>query len=202
MTSVPLDEVDRILAGQDGKIHRKRDPKRCNHYGNSKCVHCLPIDPFDESYLQENGIKHMSFTAFVRSLTVTHGRSSKGYPLGNISHKIKPGCKSHPPFPAGICSTCQPAPVTLMRQKYRHVDNISFENEFLVNNFLNYWRQSGRQRIGFLLGRYEVHTDVPLGIKATVAAIYEPPQHCGTNSVELLDDPYVSPITSVYFVNC
>lgn len=51
-----------------------------------------------------------------------------------------------------------------------------FENAHLVERFLNYWRSSGLQRVGFLYGKYETHTDVPLGIRATVAAIYEPPQ--------------------------
>lgn len=51
-----------------------------------------------------------------------------------------------------------------------------FENSYLVENFLNYWRSTGHQRIGYLYGRYEVHSDVPLGIRATVVAIYEPPQ--------------------------
>ena len=32
------------------------------------------------------------------------------------------------------------------------------------------------QRIGILFGRYEKHENVPLGIRATVATIYEPPQ--------------------------
>ena len=51
-----------------------------------------------------------------------------------------------------------------------------FENSELVERFLNYWRITGHQRIGFLYGRYETHPDIPLGIRAVVAAIYEPPQ--------------------------
>lgn len=51
-----------------------------------------------------------------------------------------------------------------------------FENSELVERFLDYWRITGHQRIGFLYGRYEMHPDIPLGIRAVVAAIYEPPQ--------------------------
>ena len=76
-----------------------------------------------------------------------------------------------------ICpfSPVSPAP-SLHGQTYRHVDNVMFENPALVERFLNYWRSTGHQRAGILLGKHEVHKDVPLGIKATVAAIYEPPQ--------------------------
>lgn len=96
--------------------------------------------------------------------------------LDDISCRVKTGCKDHPPWPRGICSKCQPPSITLNRQTYRHVDNVMFENASLVERFLNYWRGTGLQRIGYLYGRYEVHSDVPLGIRAVVAAIYEPPQ--------------------------
>lgn len=96
--------------------------------------------------------------------------------LDDISCRIKTGCKDHPPWPRGICSKCQPPSITLNRQTYRHVDNVMFENASLVERFLNYWRSTGHQRIGYLYGRYEIHSDVPLGIRAVVAAIYEPPQ--------------------------
>jgi nuclear protein localization family protein 4 len=62
------------------------------------------------------------------------------------------------------------------------VDNIEFENDQIVNDFLDFWRRSSHQRIGYLIGRYEPFTEVPLGIKAVVCCIYEPPQ----NSVWIL----------------
>lgn len=165
-------------------------------------MHCSPLEPFDEIYLKEQNIKHLSFHSHLRKLTagvdryiniqcemivqtllqsirlylVYICRRGKFIQLDDISCRIKTGCKDHPPWPRGICSKCQPNSITLNRQTYRHVDNVMFENASLVERFLNYWRSTGHQRIGYLYGRYEVHSDVPLGIRAVVAAIYEPPQ--------------------------
>lgn len=108
----------------------------------------------------------------------------------DMNCKIKKGCDSHSPWPKGICSKCQPSAITLNRQTYRHVDNVMFENSEIVDQFLNYWRVTGHQRIGFLYGTYEVTQDVPLGIRARVVAIFEPPQESSKNSVQLLDDPH------------
>lgn len=63
-----------------------------------------------------------------------------------------------------------------------------FENKDLVERFLNYWRSTGHQRIGYLYGTYEIHNDVPLGIRANVVAIYEPPQESGKDSIRLMRD--------------
>ncbi len=49
-------------------------------------------------------------------------------------------------------------------QIFRHVDNIMFENADIVDNFLSFWRTTGRQRVGFLYGKYEIFPDVPLVI--------------------------------------
>lgn len=181
------DEVDVILSKMDGRIERTMDPKLCRHNSNGRCVHCSQIEPWDEAYLKEHKIKHLSFHAYIRKLTSGVDRG-KFVALENLNCRIKSGCTDHPPWPRGICSKCQPSAITLNRQTYRHVDNVMFENTALVERFLNFWRTTGYQRLGYLYGTYEQHTDVPLGIRARVAAIYEPPQECAQNSIKFLPD--------------
>ncbi|KAI5652195.1 NPL4 family domain-containing protein [Phthorimaea operculella] len=155
------DEVDILLYQMDGKIQRQRDEKLCRHNSNGCCVHCSPLEPWDENYLKEHNIKHMSFHSYLRKIT-----SGKFVSLEELSCKIKPGCKEHPPWPRGICSACQPGAVTLMRQLYRHTDNVVLEHGAIH------------------------HPDVPLGIRARVAAIYEPPQTASRDHVTLAPDPH------------
>lgn len=69
------DEVDLILWNQDGKIQRKKDEKLCRHGTNACCVHCSPLEPFDENYLKEQNIKHLSFHSYLRKLTGGADRS-------------------------------------------------------------------------------------------------------------------------------
>ena len=187
LPNIVEDEVDEQIWKLDGKIQRKRDEKLCRHGANGCCVHCSPLEPFDEIYLKEQNIKHLSFHSYLRKLTAGVDRG-KFIQVDDISCRIKAGCKDHPPWPRGICSKCQPNSITLNRQTYRHVDNVVFENPSLVERFLNYWRSTGHQRIGYLYGRYESHADVPLGIRAVVAAIYEPPQESAKDTIRLVPD--------------
>lgn len=104
-----------LLYKCDGRIERKRDEKLCRHNANSRCVHCSLLEPFDEAYLREQNIKHLSFHSYLRKMTSGVDRG-KFLMLEDISCRIKNGCKDHPPWPKGICSKCQPNAITLNQQ--------------------------------------------------------------------------------------
>ncbi|KAI0982894.1 hypothetical protein GJ496_009508 [Pomphorhynchus laevis] len=169
----------------------------CDHSSSTKCLKCVKQDPFDEEYLRlrDPPIKHLSFHAYLRKLKVNS--SDKYLAMEEISCKVKRGCTTHPPWPRGICTRCQPSGMMLQQQKFRHVDNIMFENSMIADRFLDYWRQSGTQRIGFLFGSYEYYENVPLGIRAVVKFIYEPPQVSDSDSIELLEDCNVNIVDSI-----
>ncbi|EDV92839.1 nuclear protein localization protein 4 homolog isoform X1 [Drosophila grimshawi] len=190
------DAVDQQLLKSNGTINRERDAKLCHHNANGRCVHCSPLEPYNENYLKEHNIKHLSFHSYLRKQTsgMDHG---KYFVFDDINCRIKPGCREHPPWPKGICSKCQPSAITLNRQTYRHVDNVMFENTKIVERFLNYWRTTGHQRMGYLYGTYEQHTDVPLGIRAKVAAIYEPPQESSRDSINICPDEGADEVDAV-----
>lgn len=175
--SIIEDGVDKLLSKESGRIKREFDPMMCNHNRQGKCTKCVDLEPYDKDYRDKKGIKHMSFQAYIRYLR-SGADKGKFKILDEIRCKIKPGGCSHPPWPQAICTQCQPSAITLDRQSYRQTDYVQFESPQVLNQFINFWRQSGgKQRIGFLIGKYDIYPDVPLGVKAIVCAIYEPPQN-------------------------
>ncbi|EDQ92626.1 uncharacterized protein MONBRDRAFT_30996 [Monosiga brevicollis MX1] len=176
-----LDEVDRHLFKEKGQVPRSLDSHMCHHGPGGQCIHCAPLEPFDPQVLQgrDPPIKFLSFHSFLRRLDsgADKGRLSK---LEDLQCTLKP-CKDHPPYPRGICSKCQPSAVTLQRQ---------FETPDILNRFLEPYRKTGAQRVGYLYGRYAPYEQVPLGIQAVVAAIYEPPQVGTADGLELQDDEH------------
>lgn len=185
----PMLPVDVALDKQDGLIARQRSGL-CRHGDKGMCEYCSPLPPWDKDYLAQQGIKHASFWAHVKQSDLA-ANSNKGasyvVPLNSVDYRVNPQCPGgHAPYPAGFCSKCQPAAITLQQQSFRMVDHVEFADHAPLNRFIDAWRQSGAQRYGVLYGRYESFGKVPLGIKAVVEAIYEPPQASEADGITLL----------------
>ncbi|KAK5666785.1 nuclear protein localization protein 4 [Batrachochytrium dendrobatidis] len=189
---IKQDPVDEYLQKQPGTIKRERDTRFCKHGSSGMCEYCLPLQPYDAKYLEENKIKHMAFHAYLRQLmeqakTTPITSSHFVPPLDNLDFKVANPCpsKSHGQYPIGICTKCQPSAITLQSQNFRMVDHIEFESPAIIDNFLQFWRSSGAQRVGILYGKYEPYAEVPLGVKAVVSAIYEPLQEDSHDTIQL-----------------
>lgn len=180
--------IDQVLDKDEGLIPRPLS-SMCRHGAKGMCEYCSPLPPWDENYRKEHAIKHISFHAYLKQ-QMEKLKSGGSYfpPLDTPNYSIDLTCnEGHKPYPKGICSKCQPPPITLQMQKFRMVDHVEFADSSILNDFINIWRLSGVQRFGYLYGHYEKSEKLPLGIKAVVETIVEPPQHDELDGITLLD---------------
>ncbi|EJS44772.1 npl4p [Saccharomyces arboricola H-6] len=174
-------DVDEELEKENGLIPRQKS-KLCKHGDRGMCEYCSPLPPWDKEYHEENKIKHISFHSYLKKLNENANKKENGSsyiaPLSEPDFRINKRCNNgHEPWPRGICSKCQPSAITLQQQEFRMVDHVEFQKSEIINEFIQSWRCTGMQRFGYMYGSYSKYDNTPLGIKAIVEAIYEPPQH-------------------------
>lgn len=111
------DEVDKVLSKMGGIIVREYNPRLCPRFhargSRGGCQNCWKLNPHDaeyQEYLDEHGIRHMSFHAYVSKLQKEKNLSS----LVNIDMKQRKKCANHNPRIS--CDKCRTPPLTLMRQ--------------------------------------------------------------------------------------
>jgi nuclear protein localization family protein 4 len=171
------DELDR----EDGLIERPRS-YMCRHGDKGMCEYCSPLPPWDKEYQKEKKYKHLSFHAYVKELNEQKNNKF------NATSYMAP--LEEPNYNSRILANGRregPAVITLQQQKFRMVDHVEMSDSAIMNQFIDVWRQTGVQRFGYMYGRYERYSEVPLGIKAVVEAIYEPPQQGEVDGITLLE---------------
>eukprot|EP01114_Cavostelium_apophysatum_P021166 TRINITY_DN7301_c0_g1_i3.p1 TRINITY_DN7301_c0_g1~~TRINITY_DN7301_c0_g1_i3.p1 ORF type:complete len:608 (+),score=145.67 TRINITY_DN7301_c0_g1_i3:158-1981(+) len=196
--TIKEDEIDRYLESQDGWIQRERDPLYCKHGSNVRCTWCMPLPPWSILEIdpwKKDGLKFIPFHSYIRKIQANSGcKHPEGQKCLNCksldqpTYRVKP-CTRHPPWPEGICTDCDPGSVIVNSQIYRHVDHVEFDGREAVDTFLQGWRETGKQRCGYLYGKYVPEPSIPLGIRAVAMVIYEPPQESTANSASPKKDP-------------
>jgi len=177
------DEIDKYLSRQNGWTERKRDEHFCHHGNKARCAWCTPIPPWailEYDPWKKDGVRFLPFHAYLRKL--------EGRIFDQPTFTVKASCPRHFPWPEGICTECAPSGCRIDSQPYRHVDQVEFDSSEIVDKFIQFWRDTGLQRCGYLYGKYIPNDSIPLGITARVAAIYEPPQRDSPEGSLLIED--------------
>lgn len=166
----------------------------CTHGPNGRCINCINNDT--------SNIKHLSFDDYVDrnfAKCKNHLKTQKCNNCCidlNFDYKPKP-CQNHEPYPRGMCSKCMPPAISVKRQLYRHVDYAQVNNFSEIQNLIQYWLRTGKQRVSWLYGYYAEDPVYEKGVRAIVEALYEPPQENDFNSTNFREDPFATQIEEV-----
>ena len=119
-STIAQDPLDSSLESQSGQISRSRS-NFCRHSESGMCDYCMPLEPYDPTYLESEKIKHLSYHSYLKSI-MTKSKTKLSSdpmfipPLEVPDYRVKAKCLGHAPWPAGICTKCQPSAVTLSQQ--------------------------------------------------------------------------------------
>merc|ERR1719148_350916 len=74
-----------------------------------------------------------------------------------------------------------PPPISLVHQKFRHVDHLEYMNAAEMQSFVGYWQTCQQddplaQRGAFLYGYYREDAHYEDGVRAVLEAVWEPDQ--------------------------
>jgi len=156
-------------------------------------VNNMKSNPWDPEVLQARETKWMSFHSFMRMKR--NGADGGKFTKLNHENLSLSRSKSNK-----YTSSDLPSSITLTQQNFRHVDQITFENRDIAQQFLNFWLKNNAQRIGFCYGKYEIADQgkFPLGITAKIMCIYEPPQKNFTNKIDFSNDNDIEQMNKVH----
>lgn len=166
---------------------------RCAHGPGAKCIDCLAPD---------QAVKHLSFDEYIArnyAKCRNHGptqRCTNCLIDLKFDYRPKP-CANHEPYPRGMCSSCMPPSIAVKRQPYRHVDYAQFSNGAELQQLVQFWLKSQRQRAGLLLGYFAEDPVYEKGVRAVIEAVYEPPQTATAHSVALQEDPFAGHVEKI-----
>jgi hypothetical protein len=121
---VKLDEVDAILSKMDGR-EKLKDSESKRGFGSAS-IDSMAVEPYDERLLKEKDIKNMSFQAHLRKLKSVQGGGKfstlERHDFGTYGEAGGKGGQEKGWGERAVAMNRIPKPMTLTRQKYRHVD--------------------------------------------------------------------------------
>lgn len=165
---------------QMGQVEEFKPEMKCTHSPEAVCPKCVDIERTKKVIEPGKFVKYLSYGSYLELLK---DRSLKEE---IFDYQIKP-CEDH--LSNQKCSKCMEKTISLSGQAYRQIDYVEFDSKSIIENFIGRFKETNRQKLGFLIGKYQNHDDFPLGKKAVVSGIWEIEQESFPDGVVLNDFP-------------